>query len=70
MSNLLAIPFKESYIIDVTQPTRQYLEEQTSFHPDAFKADLNEWQEIRKNTVNLPVHVGGVEKLTKCVARC
>ncbi|KIY65859.1 BRO1-domain-containing protein [Cylindrobasidium torrendii FP15055 ss-10] len=65
MSNLISIPFKKSYSIDVKEPARRYLEEHTSFHPDAFKADLNQWQVLRDSTVNVPVHVQSIEKLTR-----
>lgn len=66
MTNLLTVPFKKSYFVDVKGPTRRYLEEHTDAHPDAFKADLNEWQLLRGDTVDMTVHINTVDQLIGC----
>ncbi|KAF9046965.1 BRO1-domain-containing protein [Hymenopellis radicata] len=65
MANLLTVPLKKTYVVDVKEPTRNYLEAHTDAHPEAFKADLNQWQQLRKDTVDVSVHVNAVEKLLK-----
>lgn len=51
MSNLLALPFKKTYNIDVKEPVRAYLLENGANHPDAFRSDINKWQLLRKDGV-------------------
>ncbi|KAF9017119.1 BRO1-domain-containing protein [Hymenopellis radicata] len=65
MANLLTVPLKKTYVVDVKEPTRNYLEAHTDAHPEAFKADLNQWQQLRKDSVDVSVHVNAVEKLIK-----
>jgi programmed cell death 6-interacting protein len=60
MSNLLALPFKKTYNIDVKEPVRNYLLENGAIHPDAFKNDINRWQNLRKDGVGGVVHVDRV----------
>ncbi|KAJ7773226.1 BRO1-like domain-containing protein [Mycena metata] len=51
MSNLLALPFKKTYNIDVKEPVRAYLLENGANHPEAFRNDINKWQLLRKDGV-------------------
>ncbi|KAJ6531756.1 BRO1-like domain-containing protein [Mycena capillaripes] len=60
MSNLLALPFKKTYNIDVKEPVRNYLLANGASHPDAFKNDINKWQTLRKDGVGGFVHVDRV----------
>ncbi|KAK7033123.1 pH-response regulator protein palA/RIM20 [Favolaschia claudopus] len=60
MSNLLAIPFKKTYNIDLKEPLRNYLLVNGSIHPDAFKNDINKWLTLRKDGVGGVVHVDRV----------
>ncbi|KAG7452534.1 BRO1-domain-containing protein [Guyanagaster necrorhizus] len=63
MSNLLAIPFKKSYALDLKEPARRYLQDHTSAHPDSFKVDIDRWQELRRDGVGGTVHKDGTEKM-------
>lgn len=65
MSNLLSIPFKKTYAIDVKEAARQYLEEHSGTHPDAFRADLSRWQELRKDGVGGVVHVNQINSMLR-----
>ncbi|KAJ7931480.1 BRO1-like domain-containing protein [Mycena leptocephala] len=60
MSNLLAVPFKKTYNIDVKEPVRNYLLVNGATHPDAFRNDINKWQILRKDGVGGGVHVDRV----------
>ncbi|KAJ7170650.1 BRO1-like domain-containing protein [Mycena crocata] len=60
MSNLVALPFKKTYSIDVKEPVRNYLLVNGSNHPDAFRNDINKWQNLRKEGVGGIVHVDRV----------
>lgn len=53
MSNLLAVPFKKTYQVDVVHAARTYLSENGVTHPDAVKADITQWQELRQKIVGL-----------------
>ncbi|KAG6816889.1 hypothetical protein H0H87_002009 [Tephrocybe sp. NHM501043] len=57
MSNLLAIPFKKTYPVDVKESTRTYIYSNGGGHPDEFKDDINLWQSLRKEGVGGVVHV-------------
>ncbi|KAI0783675.1 pH-response regulator [Abortiporus biennis] len=57
MPNQLSIPFKKTYPIPIRQVARQYLLRNNSdTHPDAFKWDLGQWEELRKDGVGGVVH--------------
>ncbi|KAJ7494696.1 BRO1-like domain-containing protein [Mycena galericulata] len=60
MSNLLALPFKRTYNVDVKEPVHKYLLENGAHHPDAFRNDINRWQVLRKEGVGGIVHVDRV----------
>ncbi|KAL0954962.1 hypothetical protein HGRIS_003892 [Hohenbuehelia grisea] len=63
MTNLLTIPFKKSYVIDVKEPLRNWLYEHGGTHPNAFKDDIDRWQALRNETVGTTVHVNRVQAL-------
>ncbi|KAF7327709.1 pH-response regulator protein palA/RIM20 [Mycena kentingensis (nom. inval.)] len=60
MSNLLAIPFKKSYALDLKEPVRNYILHNSAAHPDAFRDDIAQWQALRNNGVGGTVHVDRV----------
>ncbi|KAG6814606.1 hypothetical protein H0H92_000135 [Tricholoma furcatifolium] len=60
MSNLLAIPFKKTYTIDVKEASRNYIYAHGGGHPDEFKEDMNLWQLLRRDGVGGVVHVDRV----------
>jgi hypothetical protein len=51
MTNLLAIPLKKTYAIDIKQPVHDYLLEHGGTHPAAVKKDINQWQAVRQRLV-------------------
>ncbi|GLB40217.1 putative BRO1-like domain containing protein [Lyophyllum shimeji] len=57
MSNLLSIPFKKTYPVNVKEPARNYIYTHGGVHPDEFKDDINLWQNLRKDGVGGVVHV-------------
>lgn len=56
MSNLLAVPFKKAYPINIKDATRNYLDAYSGTHPDEFKSDILEWQSLRRNFIGETVH--------------
>ncbi len=65
MSNLLSIPFKNTYQVDVKDATRTYLLDHGGSHPDAVKADIDQWQEMRQKIVGLEAHVDRTNDLLR-----
>ncbi|RDB25545.1 pH-response regulator protein palA/RIM20 [Hypsizygus marmoreus] len=57
MPNLLAIPFKKTYPINVKDPARSYIYAHGGGHPDEFRDDISLWQNLRKDGVGGVVHV-------------
>ncbi|KAF8071744.1 BRO1-like domain-containing protein [Lyophyllum atratum] len=57
MPNLLAIPFKKTYPVNVKDAARNYIYAHGGGHPDEFKDDINLWQNLRKDGVGGVVHV-------------
>lgn len=53
-NNLLSIPSKKTYLIDIEGAARRYIYDHGGSHPDEFKADIQQWQKLRKD-----VGVGG-----------
>ncbi len=51
MSNLLAIPLKKTYPIDIKGAVRSYITGRGGAHPDEFKQDIKTWQDLRKYVV-------------------
>ncbi|KAG6837382.1 hypothetical protein H0H93_010540 [Arthromyces matolae] len=56
MSNLLTIPFKKTYTVDIKEAARHYLYEFGGGHPDEFIEDTKLWQNLRENGVGGVVH--------------
>jgi BRO1-like domain len=57
LSNLLTIPFKKTYQLNIEDAARRYIYDHGGGHPDEFKADINQWQRLRKDAVaREPVH--------------
>lgn len=61
MSNLLALPFKKTYPIDIKEPARKYISDYGGAHPDEFKDDIKSWQTLRKEGVGGVVHDNRVD---------
>lgn len=58
MSNLLAFPFKKTYVIPVAQAAREYIQDNLpDSNPDTFKWDLRQWEALRKRTLSDVIHV-------------
>lgn len=57
MPNLLDFPFKKTYEIDLKNTVREFIAFHGGGHPDEFKDDIQQWQELRKNAVAGVVHV-------------
>jgi programmed cell death 6-interacting protein len=56
-NNLLTIPFKKTYPLNIEEAARKYIYDHGAGHPDEFKADINRWQKLRKDGVGgEPVH--------------
>lgn len=56
MSNLLALPFKKTYHIDVKTAAANYIANDIGSHPDEFKDDVKEWQQLRDEGTGGVVH--------------
>ena len=56
MSNLLALPFKKTYPIEIKESTRKCISDYGGTHPDEFKDDIKLWQALRKEGVGGIVH--------------
>ncbi|KAF7316870.1 pH-response regulator protein palA/RIM20 [Mycena chlorophos] len=57
MSNLLTVPTKKSYALDIKDPVRNYLLQHATAHPDAFRDDIARWHALRSNALASQVHV-------------
>jgi hypothetical protein len=69
MSNLLALPFKKSAVIPVSQAARKYVQDNLpDSNPDAFKWDFKEWARLRKQTLSDVIHVDLIQPFLECVA--
>jgi hypothetical protein len=68
MSNLLAFPFKKTFVIPVAQTARKYIQDNLpDSNPDAFKWDLKEWEALRKRTLSDVIHVDLIPHFLECV---
>ncbi len=70
MSNLLAIPFKRYSAIDIRDPVRNYIQNNTGTHPDEFKSDIARWLVLRRDALGTAVHVNAVDPILLSVPRC
>ena len=68
MSNLLAFPFKKTFVIPVAQTAQKYIQDNLpDSNPDAFKWDLKEWEALRKRTLSDVIHVDLIPHFLECV---
>ncbi|KAH6913067.1 pH-response regulator [Coprinopsis sp. MPI-PUGE-AT-0042] len=63
MSNLLAIPFKKSYPIEIKDPVRRYISQHAGGHPDEFRDDIRIWQDLRSQATVGQVHVNRIDSI-------
>lgn len=63
MPNLLSIPFKKTYTIDIKEASRRYISDHAGTHPDEFRDDIKVWFDLRKEAVNEMVHAGRVDSI-------
>jgi programmed cell death 6-interacting protein len=64
MTNQLSIPFKRTYLIPLRDAVYGHIRSKHhNVHPDAFKWDINRWEELRKAVTTSSVHVDQVEKM-------
>ncbi|KAF8638258.1 hypothetical protein AX17_002280 [Amanita inopinata Kibby_2008] len=61
MPNLLSIPFKKSYPLNIRDPARNYIQQHGGTHPDQFKDDINRWQILRNSGVANSAHVTQID---------
>ena len=61
MSNLLALPFKKTYPIEIKEPARKCISNYGGTHPDEFKDDIKLWQALRKEGTGGVVHDSRVD---------
>ncbi|KAF8842107.1 BRO1-domain-containing protein [Paxillus ammoniavirescens] len=47
MPNHLSIPFKKTYATPIRAKVRDYIQNQTEDHPDAYKPDISQWETLR-----------------------
>ncbi|KIJ62786.1 hypothetical protein HYDPIDRAFT_182503 [Hydnomerulius pinastri MD-312] len=47
MPNILIIPFKKTYATPIRDKARDYIQNQTEDHPDAYKSDIAQWETLR-----------------------
>jgi programmed cell death 6-interacting protein len=63
MSNLLDIPLKSSYPINIAGPARDYIQHHVGLHPDQFRDDIRRWQSLRKDAIG-----GALDPILLCVS--
>ncbi|OSD06599.1 BRO1-domain-containing protein [Trametes coccinea BRFM310] len=64
MPNQLSIPFKRTYIVPIRQVVRDYIQSHyQDTHPDAYRWDINHWEQLRAEATNGGVHVDRVNAL-------
>ncbi|KAF8656828.1 hypothetical protein AX16_002376 [Volvariella volvacea WC 439] len=61
MPNLLSIPPKRTYSVDVKEAARTYLADVAGVHPDEFKQDILEWNTLRRNAIGETVHSNRIQ---------
>lgn len=66
MSNQLIIPFKTSRPVDIKSSVKLYIERQhPETHPDAFRADVEQWEALRKDAISGGFHVSRINSLLR-----
>ncbi|KAJ8692392.1 pH-response regulator protein palA/rim20 [Pleurotus ostreatus] len=61
MANLLTIPLKKSYEVDIQTPVRDYIQQHCAAHPNQFKDDIERWQKLRRDYVDGGIHMDRVD---------
>jgi len=56
MSNLLALPFKKTYQVEIKDAATNYISQFTGTHPDEFRDDIKRWLELRSEGTGGVVH--------------
>ncbi|KAI5122282.1 hypothetical protein M0805_002362 [Coniferiporia weirii] len=70
MSNQLSIPFKKTRTIPIRQAVRSYiLASHPDTHPEAFKWDIERWEQMRKDAANEAAHVSRTQVVIKYYAQ-
>lgn len=68
MSNLLSIPFKKTYPIEIKDATRAFISAHGGVHPDEFREDIISWQHLRKKATSDTVHENGIDAMLLSVS--
>ncbi|KAI9061298.1 pH-response regulator [Trametes sanguinea] len=64
MPNQLSIPFKKTYIVPIRQAVRDYIQySYRDTHPDAYRWDINHWEQLRAEATSGAVHINRVNAL-------
>ena len=63
MSNLLSIPFKRTYTVEIQHAARAYIADHGGDHPDEFREDIKTWQSLRGKATTDNVHDGGIDAI-------
>ncbi|KXN89114.1 pH-response regulator protein palA/RIM20 [Leucoagaricus sp. SymC.cos] len=61
MPNLLDFPFKRTYEINIRDMVRDFISFHGGGHPDEFRYDIQQWQDLRKNGVGGVVHIDRIQ---------
>ncbi|THH09151.1 hypothetical protein EW145_g2207 [Phellinidium pouzarii] len=70
MSNHLSIPFKKTSTIPIRQAARDYIQaSHTDTHPEAFRWDIERWEQLRKDATSEIVHVSRSQLVIKYYAQ-
>jgi len=63
MSNLLSIPFKRTYTVEIKDAARAYIADHGGVHPDECREDIKTWQSLREKATTDNVHDGGIDAI-------
>ncbi|EJD06562.1 BRO1-domain-containing protein [Fomitiporia mediterranea MF3/22] len=70
MSNQLSIPFKKTSQIPIRQAVRSYIQENLpDTHPEAFKWDIERWEQLRRDATSEKVHASHTQAIIKYCAQ-
>ncbi|KAJ8502383.1 hypothetical protein ONZ45_g11815 [Pleurotus djamor] len=61
MANLLTIPLKKSYEVDIQGPVRNYIQQHCAAHPNEFRRDIEAWQRLRRQYISGIIHIDSVD---------
>lgn len=63
MPNLLNFPSKKTYKTEIESTVRKFISCHSGGHPDEFKDDIQQWQDLRKNATTDAVHVDCIQSI-------